>query len=185
MVSRREHCLSLAKHGHYGTPTYSSWIEMRRRCRANGRDNSRYYSERNITVSAEWSDFGTFLADMGERPTPSHTIDRIDPNGNYEPGNCRWVTITEQNNNRRNNRYVTYRGLTVSLRTALRMAGDIVEQSLARQRLIKGWSIEAAVETLPLARMVQGHWRTKGNKTFWINEHQKRKRASRGRASDL
>jgi hypothetical protein len=86
---------------------------------------------------------------MGERPTSSHTIDRIDPNGNYEPGNCRWVTVTEQNNNRRSNRRVTYRGVNVSLRAALRMAGDVVHKSSARWRLNKGWIIEAAVEMPP------------------------------------
>src|SRR4029077_17944433 len=123
--------------------------EMRRRCRASGRDNSQYYSERGVTVCDEWSEFETFLADMGERPTPWHSIDRIDPNGSYEAGNCRWVTATEQNNNKRSNRWVTYRGMNVSLRTALRMAGDIVEKSTARLRLNRGWQIDAVVETPP------------------------------------
>ena len=149
MVSRREHCLSLATHGQHGTPTYSSWIEMRRRCRASERDNSPYYSERGITVCAEWSEFEAFLADMGERPSSAHSIDRIDPNGNYEADNCQWVTATEQANNRRSNRWVAYRGMKVSLRTALRMAGDVVRKDTARRRLNRGWQIDAAVETPP------------------------------------
>lgn len=152
MTSRREHCLSLATHGQSGTPTYRSWIEMRRRCRTSARDNSVYYSERGVKVCAAWSEFEAFLADMGERPTLAHSIDRINPNGNYEPDNCRWVTSTEQSNNRRNNRWVTFRGMKVSLRDALRMAGDVVAKDTARRRLNRGWQIDAAVETPPDGR---------------------------------
>lgn len=94
-----------AKHNHSNTdsPTYTTWIEMRRRCRDTHRHNSKYYSLRNITVCEQWhgeEGFQTFLTDMGERPE-GMTLDRIDPNGNYEPSNCRWSTAKVQSNNQR------------------------------------------------------------------------------------
>jgi hypothetical protein len=89
--------VSSYKHGWSKTPTYSSWRAMRSRCR--GVTNASYptYGGRGITVCERWQTFGNFLEDMGERPSLDHSIDRIDPDGNYEPANCRWLTRAEQN----------------------------------------------------------------------------------------
>lgn len=93
-------------HGKRYTPEYVVWGGIIARCHGSCRQpNSKYYIERGISVCPRWrSSFPAFLEDMGERPTPKHSIDRIDPNGNYELSNCRWATPLQQANNRRNSR---------------------------------------------------------------------------------
>jgi hypothetical protein len=91
------------------TPTWSSWYAMTTRCRSkNG------YRDRGIKVCDRWLKYENFLADMGQRPNGT-TLDRIDVDGNYEPGNCRWATAREQRNNRRDTKLYTYAGKTMCL----------------------------------------------------------------------
>ena len=87
-------------HGHI-TPEYRSWRSMRDRVNCKNQNSLawRYYGARGITVCKRWDDFLTFLADVGPRPSPQHSLDRIDGNGNYEPGNVRWATKSEQSQN--------------------------------------------------------------------------------------
>lgn len=90
------------------TPTYNSWRSMKDRCTQPSHKDWSLYGGRGVTVDPRWlgeSGFANFLADMGERPD-GRTLDRIDPNGSYTPGNCRWATASEQSRNRRNIRKV-------------------------------------------------------------------------------
>jgi hypothetical protein len=89
-------------HGGNGTPEYIAWKSMKARCFLPGVAQFKDYGGRGITVCAEWiADFASFLAHVGTRPGPGFSLDRINNDGNYEPGNVRWATRLEQTHNRR------------------------------------------------------------------------------------
>ena len=93
-----------ARHGHTVgkvlSPTYISWRCMKNRCRCKAHHNYKRYGGRGIKVCERWLKFENFLEDMGEK-SQGTTIDRIDNDGNYGPGNCKWSTPVEQCKNRR------------------------------------------------------------------------------------
>lgn len=96
-------------HGMSHTRTHKSWLAMRERVSGKYEKDVRNYQSRGITICERWSVFENFLADMGERPKGT-TLDRIDNDGNYEPGNCRWADAMTQGVNRRTTRFVTMNG---------------------------------------------------------------------------
>lgn len=118
------------------------WIGMIRRCGDSGHVGFRDYGGRGISVCESWREsFAAFLADMGPRPSPKHSIDRFPNNdGNYEPGNCRWATYTQQARNTRANRIVTWRGETHCISEWAEIVGLPYMTLLFRVR--RGWPLD-------------------------------------------
>lgn len=132
------------KHGGSRSAEYSTWCGMLNRCRnANGED-FHHYGGRGITVCDRWTDFANFMADMGPKPTPKHSIERSDVDGHYEPGNCRWATQHEQVRNLRKN--IRIPGNPELLLDSARAKG--MNQGTLYSRVGKlGWSREEAAST--------------------------------------
>jgi hypothetical protein len=133
-------------HGKSETSEYRIWVQMKDRCSNPKIRNYPKYGGRGITVCERWKDsFESFYSDMGPRPSLEHSIDRINNDGNYEPGNCRWSTRLEQARNRRNSFRVTYDGVTMSLQMWSEETG--IHWKTMRHRLQRGWSTKAALFT--------------------------------------
>ena len=138
------------KHGLWATPEWQAWSSMRRRCYEPGTTGYERYGGRGIKVCERWRYFfEDFLADMGPRPSPKHSLDRINVDGDYEPGNCRWATSKEQNQNRRSNRSLTFNGETLLMSQWAERIG--ISKELLHYRLKAGWSVEQALAT-PVSR---------------------------------
>ncbi len=122
-------------------PTRGIWANMKQRCLNPKDDKFKDYGGRGITVCREWLDsFEQFFADTGPRPELEYTLDRIDVNGNYEPGNVRWATKREQANNRRVTPHLTLDGETLPLTEwAIRLG---LSSATIRGRINRGWPIE-------------------------------------------
>ena len=104
------------KHGHHvnykPTPEYSAWMGMKSRCYNTKIEKYKNHGGCGVVICKRWlCSFENFLADMGLRPSPKHSLDRFpNKNGNYTPSNCRWATIDQQNRNKRNNVFLKYNG---------------------------------------------------------------------------
>jgi hypothetical protein len=143
-----------------GTPEYATWGGMIQRCADAGNPN---YGGRGIQVCDRWLSFEDFLADLGPRPSSRHSIDRLDNDGDYESGNCRWATRKDQANNKRTNRKLTLNGETLSCAEWARRL--CVSRYVIFNRLRSGWTVERTLTT-PLqwvvdqetgARVVSSH----------------------------
>jgi len=104
-------------HGRCRTPEHYIWGGVIARCLDVNNKAYPHYGGRGIKMCDRWrNSFVAFFEDMGPRPSPGHSLDRYpDNNGNYEPGNCRWATLSEQNRNKRTNRLLTFDGITKTI----------------------------------------------------------------------
>lgn len=123
-------------------PERSCWKNMVARCTKPEHAAWDNYGGRGITVCTRWLNFWNFLSDMGRRPE-GHELDRVDNDGGYHPGNCRWATRTQNARNRRSSRIIEYAGRSMCLSAWAVYAGISVE--LLWWRLGQGWAIQAAL----------------------------------------
>lgn len=144
------------------------WRHMRERCNSPHHKSYATYGGRGIKVCEEWERSFEAFAEWAyangyddNAKFMECTIDRIDSNGNYEPSNCRWATIKEQNNNRRTNRLITYNGET---KTVCGWSEELnIPRDTLRFRLTHGWGVEKAFNT-PVKRQ------RNNRKAIWIAE---------------
>lgn len=130
-------------HGRSKTPEYNIWNLMRFRCESPKNSAYKNYGARGISVCERWRNFENFYADVGPRPSANHSLDRIDNDGDYRPGNVRWATSKVQGRNTRRNHIVTVRGETMPLVEAVERYGGVY--GTVKWRLYQGKSIEQAL----------------------------------------
>lgn len=131
-------------------PLYMTWTDMRRRCYTPTARSFAYYGARGVKVCDRWmhgdgvkSGYECFANDMGSKPTPQHSLDRIDVNGDYSAQNCRWATADVQANNKRSNRLVQFRGQRMNIGEAIRLSG--IPEWTVYERLARGWTPDDAL----------------------------------------
>jgi len=132
-------------HGLCKSTEYGSWSNMRKRCNRPNDPQYADYGGRGITVCEEWESFENFYKDMGPKPTPKHSIDRIDNDGNYCKDNCRWATQKQQNTNQRSNKRLSFNGETLTISEWADRLGISVSTLHSRLRL--GWDAHRVLST--------------------------------------
>lgn len=164
--SRSCGCLAIetsTRHGSAskGRPSaeYLAWINAKKRCNNPRNASYRDYGGRGIRMRAAWTDsFETFSHDMGTRPSPKHSLDRIDPDGDYEPSNCRWATLDIQTRNKRNIRWFAFEGERLILAEVAVRLGITRDQarSLQKRGRLPAWHIVGARMTSVLSSASSG-----------------------------
>lgn len=145
------------------TPEYRAWIGLKQRCLNNKNPRYEHYGGRGIGVHPDWvNDFGRFLQDVGARPSNRHSLDRINNDGNYEPGNTKWATSIEQTNNQsRSVRFTRNDGSMISIREAVELSG-LTKASLHLRIKRLDMSIDDAM-SIPLGQRIPANMKLKGS----------------------
>lgn len=132
------------KKGLLATPEYAAWAAMKYRCNTPTSSLYHNYGARGIRVCDRWNDsFSAFYEDMGQRPTPNHSLDRIDNDGDYSPENCRWASWSEQQRNRSITLRVEWKG---EVRPLIDLAEEHgINLGTCKARLRNGWSLDDAL----------------------------------------
>jgi hypothetical protein len=118
---------------------------MRQRVKISDKKNRKWYADRGIVICSRWDSFEAFLADMGKRPR-GLSLDRIDNDGNYEPGNCRWATVKEQARNRTVSHLHPYKGEALTLPEIFERSGCTLKYGTVHGRVYRGMAAQKAVE---------------------------------------
>lgn len=146
-IRRRKVPCAVKTHGMSKTPEYRAWNQMIQRCTNKNLRNYSDYGGRGICVHPAWLvSFKEFYDHIGSRPSSAHSLDRIDNNGNYEPGNVRWATDEQQRDNSRHPRRFVYKGESLSIKEISRRSGIGYRKLYARLTLL-GWTVERAIST--------------------------------------
>ena len=128
------------------TPEWRTWHSIKRRCNKKFAKQYPDYAGRGIKMCKRWeSSYEKFLADVGRRPGPEYSLDRINNDGDYKPNNVRWATRKEQARNRRNSFYITLGKSRLTLSEWSERTG--LQNTTIRQRLLRGWSVKKALGT--------------------------------------
>jgi hypothetical protein len=145
-LSREQSISRSTTHGKFGTPEYRTWTGIITRCCNSRNHGYARYGGRGITVCERWrSSFEAFYEDMGDRPSPRHSIERVNNGLGYSKENCVWATPSQQARNRRSNRLLTFNGQTKSLVEWAEELG--MQPDTLGRRLKDGWSVERALTT--------------------------------------
>lgn len=137
-------------HGKANSPEYKIWSRMKTRCYDSNDKGFKHYGARGITICDKWlNNFMAFYNDVGPRPSPKHSIDRINNNSGYSPTNVKWSTKREQNNNTTRNHFITIDGITHTISQWARRMG--VKPYIIINRIRRGWDEIRAVRQ-PLTR---------------------------------
>lgn len=129
-------------------PLYGRWYSMIGRCKYPSHTSWKWYGAKGIKVCDRWLVFENFLADMGQIPFPTATIERRNNRGDYSPDNCYWATPTEQAQNRSDSRLLFYEGIRLTARQWSEKLG--IRFELIQFRLDHGWSVERIFNTPPI-----------------------------------
>jgi len=129
----------MTTHGQSKTAEYRAWHTMKQRCRNSNNPKWYNYGGRGITVCNRWLTFENFIEDMGPKPSPQHSLDRIDNESGYRPDNCRWATQAEQRLNSR--------AVYDSLAAECRARG--IPYATVKDRRRRGWTVQQALDTPP------------------------------------
>lgn len=138
-------------HGLSHSPEWGVWSSMKQRCENQNTKEFRIYGARGIKVCARWHDFANFIGDMGPRPSPRHSIDRTDNDGDYEPSNCKWATRTEQARNTRSNHVIEIDGQRKTIAEWSEQSG--LGRTAIQSRIRRGWPPCVAVTSPPGSRL--------------------------------
>jgi hypothetical protein len=155
-------------------PLYSTWQNMRSRCRNPKNPFYHNYGGKGVSVCDRWDDFRCFVSDVGSKPSPTHTLDRIDNDGNYDPSNVKWSTKSEQARNMRKTSWVTIEGTRYRASDLADIAGVRARTIIARVQAglpyIQVVAPQHRKRTIPTG-MGEKAWEAKRNQTHCKRGH--------------